>query len=120
MPIASLLPSITSKTDFVRKGRAGKHEHQRKQLVAMITKERANKLKVVFFGKDKQHYYLNRIKARTKANEILWIFFVIHVNNALEIGRRMQESSVSGTNYLGSYQNHVSSQRLVCALTTKK
>jgi len=77
------------RTDFVRKGRAGKHEHQRKKLAAMITKERATKLEGSF-GKDKQHYYLHRIKARTKENEILWIFFGIHVSNALEIGRRMQ------------------------------
>jgi len=76
-------------TDFVRKGRAGKHEHQRKQLAGMIKKERATRLEGSF-GKDKQHYYLNRIKARTKENEILWIFFGIHVGNALEIGRRMQ------------------------------
>ena len=79
------------KTDFVRKGRAGKHEQQRKQLAAMITKERATRLEGSF-GKDKQHYYLNRIKARTKANEILWIFCGIHVSNALEIGRRIQAS----------------------------
>lgn len=78
------------RTDFVRKGRAGKHELQRKKLAAMITKERATKLEGSF-GKDKQHYYLNRIKARTKQNEILWIFFGIHVSNALEIGRRMQD-----------------------------
>ena len=80
------------RTDFVRKGRAGKHEAQRKQLAAMITKERATKLEGSF-GKDKQHYYLNRIKAKTKENEILWIFFGIHVGNALEIGRRIQNQS---------------------------
>ena len=77
-------------TDFARKGRAGKYEQQRKQLAAMITKERATRLEGSF-GKDKQHYYLNRIKARTKDNEALWIFCGIHVSNALEIGRRMQE-----------------------------
>ena len=80
------------RTDFVRKGRASKHELQRKKLAAMITKERATKLEGSF-GKDKQHYYLNRIKARTRKNEILWIFFGIHVSNALEIGRRMQVCS---------------------------
>ena len=77
------------RTDFVRKGRAGKHEYQRKQMAQMITKERATRLEGSF-GKDKQHYYLSRIKARTKGNEILWIFFGIHISNALEIGRRMQ------------------------------
>ena len=58
-------------------------------LYEVITKERATRLEGSF-GKDKQQYYLNRIKARTKENEILWIFFGIHVGNALEIGRRMQ------------------------------
>jgi len=80
------------RTDFVRKGRPGKHEQQRKQMATMITKERATTLEGSF-GKDKQHYYLNRVKARTKENEILWIFFGIHVGNALEIGRRMQNQS---------------------------
>jgi hypothetical protein len=77
------------RTDFVRKGRAGKHELHRKQMAAQIKKERATRLEGSF-GKDKQHYYLNRVKARTKDTEILWIFMGIHVGNALEIGRRMQ------------------------------
>ena len=29
-----------------------------------------------------------KIKAETKENETLWIFFGIHTGNALEIGRR--------------------------------
>jgi len=40
------------------------------------------------FGKDKEHYNLRKIKAKTKSAEILWIFFGIHTGNALEIGRR--------------------------------
>lgn len=76
------------KTDFKRKGRAGKHEKQRKQMAAMITKERAARLEGSF-GKEKEHYHLKKIKARTKATETLWIFFGIHTANALEIGRRM-------------------------------
>lgn len=79
-------------TDFVRKGRAGKHEHHRKQLAAQIKKERATRMEGSF-GKDKQHYYLNRIKARTKNTEILWIFMGIHIGNALEIGRRMHNQA---------------------------
>ena len=75
-------------TDFKRKGRAGKHEKQRKQMAAMITKERATRLEGSF-GKEKEHYHLKRIKARTKETETLWIFFGIHTANALEIGRRM-------------------------------
>lgn len=75
------------KTDFKRKGRAGKHEEQRKQMAALITKERATRLEGSF-GKEKEHYHLKKIKARTKRTETLWIFFGIHTANALEIGRR--------------------------------
>ena len=75
------------KTDFTRKGRAGKHEDERKILAKMITKERASRLEGSF-GKEKEHYHLKRVRARTKKNEILWIFCGIHVANALEIGRR--------------------------------
>jgi hypothetical protein len=76
------------RTDFCRKGRAGKHEEHRKQLASMITKERASRLEGSF-GKEKEHYHLKKIKARTQKTEILWIFFGIHTANALEIGRRM-------------------------------
>lgn len=75
-------------TDFKRKGKAGKYEQQRKKLAGAITKERASRLEGSF-GKDKEHYHLKRIRARTKATEILWIFFGIHTGNALEIGRRI-------------------------------
>jgi len=79
------------RTDFKRKGRAGKHERQRKQMAAMITKERATRLEGSF-GKEKEHYRLKKIKARTRATETLWIFFGIHTANALEIGRRMAKA----------------------------
>lgn len=79
------------RTDFKRKGRAGKHEKQRKQMAAMISKERATRLEGSF-GKEKEHYHLKKIRARTKETEILWIFFGIHTANALEIGRRMADA----------------------------
>ena len=47
------------------------------------------------FGNDKRNYGLDRIKARTKKTEILWIFFGIHVKNALEIGRRICAQQIS-------------------------
>ena len=80
-------------TDFKRKGRAGKHEKQRSQLANAITKERAGRLEGSF-GKEKEHYHLKKIKARTKATETLWIFFGIHTANALEIGRRMAREAL--------------------------
>jgi hypothetical protein len=76
------------RTDFKRKGRAGRHEKQRSKLAGAITKERASRLEGSF-GKDKEHYHLKRIRARTKKTEVLWIFFGIHTGNALEIGKRM-------------------------------
>ena len=61
------------------------------QVAKMITKERATRLEGSF-GKEKEHYYLKKIKAKTQKTEILWIFFGIHTANALEIGRRMQQT----------------------------
>ena len=78
------------RTDFKRKGRASKHENQRKTLAKAITKERASRMEGSF-GNEKEHYHLRKIKARTKANEILWIFFGIHTANALQIGRRIHD-----------------------------
>jgi DDE family transposase len=80
-------------TDFIPKGRPSKHRKQQIQLAKMITKERATRLEGSF-GKEKEHYHLKKIKAKTKATEILWIFFGIHTANALEIGRRMQHQTL--------------------------
>ena len=81
------------RTDFCRKGRAGKYEGHRKELARLIKKERASRLEGSF-GKEKEHYHLKKVKARTKKNEILWIFFGIHTANALEIGRRMAAKQI--------------------------
>lgn len=81
------------RTDFKRKGRASKHEDHRKQMAAVITKERASRLEGSF-GKEKEHYHLKKVKARTKKTEVLWIFFGIHTANALEIGRRMARDAI--------------------------
>ena len=78
-------------TDFKPKGRAGKHKAHKSQLSKMITKERASRLEGSF-GTDKSYFLLNKIKARTKETEILWIFIGIHTSNALNIGRRMTQS----------------------------
>ncbi|WP_299898094.1 transposase [uncultured Aquimarina sp.] len=78
------------KTDFKRKGKLPKNYKAEKKLKVLITKERATRLEGSF-GKEKEYYHLKKIKAKakTKATEILWIFFGIHTANALEIGRRM-------------------------------
>ncbi|PQV44172.1 transposase-like protein DUF772 [Jejuia pallidilutea] len=81
------------KTDFKRKGKLPKDYKDEKKLKALITKERATRLEGSF-GKEKEHYYLKKIKAKTKATEKLWICFGIHTANALEIGRRMYQAQV--------------------------
>lgn len=78
------------KNDFKRKGKPSKYSDQFKALRKSITKERASRLEGSF-GTDKEHFLLNKIKARTQATERLWIIFGIHTSNALKIGRRMNQ-----------------------------
>ena len=80
-------------TDFKRKGKLPKGYKDEKKLKAAITKERATRLEGSF-GKEKEHYHLKKIKAKTKVTEMLWIFFGIHTANALEIGRRISQTNL--------------------------
>ena len=75
-------------TNFKRKGRAGKHEDHRQIIASELRKERATRMEGSF-GTEKQHYSLDKIKARTELNEILWIFFGVHTANAVRIGKRL-------------------------------
>jgi hypothetical protein len=80
-------------TNFKRKGRAGKHEDHRQIIAAELRRERATRMEGSF-GTEKQHYSLDKIKARNKQNEILWIFFGVHMANAVQIAKRLaQEKS---------------------------
>ena len=83
----------TIQTDFKPKGKPSKHRKQQLQLARIITKERATRLEGSF-GKEKEHYHLKKIKAKTKKTEILWVLFGIHTANALEIGRRIHQVSL--------------------------
>jgi hypothetical protein len=58
-------------TGFVRKGRAGQDEEQLKLMRSLLSRERATRLEGSF-GTEKQHYGLQKVKARTKKTEILW------------------------------------------------
>ena len=68
-------------TSFVRKGKPAADEPQRKVLRSTLSRARATRLEGSF-GTQKQHYSLDKIKARKEETEILWIFFGIHVANA--------------------------------------
>jgi len=71
-------------TSFVRKGRASKDEVQAEQMRNLLNRERSTRLEGSF-GTEKQHYSLNKVKARTRHTEILWIFFGIHTANAVRM-----------------------------------
>lgn len=73
---------------FKRKGRAGKHEQHRKILASELQKERATRMEGSF-GTEKEHYGLQKIKARTQMNEIMWLFFGVHTANAARIANRL-------------------------------
>jgi hypothetical protein len=77
-------------TCFTRKGRAGKDEQQRQQMQSILAKDRATRMEGSF-GVEKNHYGLNRIRARTKNNEILWIFFGVHAANLVRFIRRIPQ-----------------------------
>lgn len=74
-------------TSFTRKGRAGKHEPHRKEMAKILTKERASRMEGSF-GTEKEHYNLLKVKAKTKENEALWIFFGVHTANAVRMLRK--------------------------------
>jgi hypothetical protein len=82
------------KTNFVPKGKPGPLEQQRSQMQSILSKERATRLEGSF-GTEKNHYGLSKIVARTKATEILCIFFGIHTANAVDIGNRISQSEKS-------------------------
>ena len=83
-------------TSFVRKGRAGKDEEQLKFMRSALSKERSTRLEGSF-GTEKQHYGLQKVKARTKETEILWIFFGIHTANAVRMIEKMEKVEIRST-----------------------
>ena len=80
-------------TNFKRKGRAGKYEDQRQIISRELRKERTIRMEGSF-GTEKEYYGLQKIKARTEKNEILWIFFGVHTANAVRIAKRLSISRV--------------------------
>ena len=63
---------------------------------SVLSKERATGLEGSF-GTEKQHYSLQKVKARTEATEILWIFFGIHTANAVRMIDKMQKIEFKNT-----------------------
>jgi transposase, IS5 family len=76
-------------TSFVAKGKEGKYKEQKSQMRFLLGKIRSTVLEGSF-GNEKTHYDMAQIKARTEANEKVWIFFSLLTSNASQIAKRMQ------------------------------
>jgi len=81
-------------TNFTRKGRAGKYEEQRRVISRELNKERSTRMEGSF-GTEKEHYSLQKIKAKTALNETLWIFFGVHTANAVRISKKIKTSTLT-------------------------
>ena len=77
-------------TSFVPKGKQGKLGEQKKAMRSTLSVVRATVLEGSF-GNEKNHYLLGKIKARTQATEIAWIFFGMMTANASIISKRIAE-----------------------------
>ena len=81
--------SLKIATSFIPKGKQGKLEDQKSAMRSALSTVRSTVLEGSF-GNEKNHYLLGKIKARTLATEIAWIFFGMLTANASIISKRMQ------------------------------
>lgn len=79
-------------TSFVAKGKEGKLKEQKSQMRSILGKVRSTVLEGSF-GNEKNHFQMNKIKARTKPNEEAWIFFSLLTCNAMQIAKKMQSAA---------------------------
>ena len=79
-------------TSFVPKGNEGKLKEQKSQMRSILGKIRSTVLEGSF-GNGKNHYQMNKIKAKTQGNEQVWIFFSLLTCNATQIGKRIQAAT---------------------------
>jgi len=78
-------------TSFVAKGNEGKNKEQKSLMRSILGKVRSTVLEGSF-GNEKNHYQMNKIKARTQNNETVWIFFSLLTCNAMQIAKRIQSA----------------------------
>jgi transposase, IS5 family len=78
-------------TCFVAKGKQGENAEQKSQMRSLLGKARSTRLEGSF-GNEKNHYLLNKIKAKTEKNEVAWIFFGMLTSNAVTITKRRTKS----------------------------
>lgn len=79
-------------TNFIPKGKQKKeNEEQATQMRSILNKQRSTVLEGSF-GNEKNHYLLQKSKARTKNTDICWIFFGMMTANISIIAQRMTQS----------------------------
>jgi len=83
------------RTNFIPKGKPARDEKQQKQLRKELDKERSTRMEGAF-GTQKNHYNIQKVKARTKETEILWILFGVHTLNAKLIATRIRQREEAG------------------------
>lgn len=80
-------------TNFVPKGKEKEsYKQQASQMRGILNKQRATVLEGSF-GNEKNHYLLNKVKARSQQTEICWIFFGMMAANASIIVQRMKHQN---------------------------
>ena len=80
-------------TNFVPKGKQKlEHIEQSAQLRGILNKQRSTVLEGSF-GNEKNHYLLQKSRARTKNTEICWIFFGMMTANISIIAQRIQRAN---------------------------
>lgn len=77
-------------TCFVQKGRQGQYGDQASILRKELGRQRATALEGSF-GNEKNHYLLDKIRARSQPTEIIWIFLGVMTCNAVQISRRIAQ-----------------------------
>ena len=80
-------------TNFVPKGKQKmEYVEQSEKIRAILNKNRSTVLEGSF-GNEKNHYMLNKSRARTELTEIVWIFFGMMTSNASIIAGRIERQS---------------------------
>jgi transposase, IS5 family len=75
-------------TSFVAKGNGGKLANQKQAMRSALSVVRGTVLEGSF-GNEKNHYLLNKIKAKTQPTELAWIFFGMLAANVSIISNRI-------------------------------
>jgi IS5 family transposase len=83
--------SMDIATSFKAKGRQGKMEDQKSTMRSALSTARSTVLEGSF-GNEKKHYLLDKVRAKTEATEITWIFFGMMTANASIISKRVASS----------------------------